>query len=97
MKVEWLNEQYTVARLTKGWFKKYTTIVYRGCQPEVKRFAYREDRWFWPDGTFCDGTAWFTMEFLRDKMIKRKFSKSNWQPVVKLPKATVNRSNTRVS
>lgn len=75
MKIEWLNENFTRARLTRGWFRKEVCTVTRvGCE------------WYY-DAEHIDhhrGTHWVFPRHLADMLDEKRASNSNpWQPVTK--------------
>lgn len=43
VKIEWLNEELTKARLTRGWFKKRQTVVIR---KETKKWFYEANGYY---------------------------------------------------
>lgn len=72
MKVEWLNQEFTRAQLTKGWVIKKTAIV-----------VEREDYWYFEEtGQFFVHSLWsLSMAERRE----RDRNKSPWRRVVPLP------------
>jgi hypothetical protein len=79
VKVEWLNDDCTEARLTRGWINKVTTVV--------KRIAYR---WFLPNNQECSPGLEKRLERAKDSH-KERLRRAAWTPVADLPTAKARR------
>jgi hypothetical protein len=86
MKIEWLNDDYTEARITKGWFRKRQAHVRRITREEWAKQG--SSKWFWrfvPSGN--DTGLHEMMECCRAEALVS----DDWQPLSTIPQAKVVR------
>jgi hypothetical protein len=81
MRIDWLNDDLTEARVTRGfWWWKRVTIL-RGTHPPV---------WSYPSGEqMLDGALILLLDRKRRRELLRRGFDRNWQPVRSLPSARV--------
>jgi hypothetical protein len=81
MKIEWLNDDKTEARVTKGWFRKRSAIVYIEVIGGYWRFRSNREQVGW----------WVDMGL--DDARKKAVQASPWIPVEPLPRARLLRGD----
>jgi hypothetical protein len=79
MKVEWLNDDLTEARLVRGWLRKRYALVHRA---RSDREGDKNLYWFYDDSGTHVG---HDLEHWIDEQRKQ----GHWKPLTRLPKATV--------
>ena len=88
MKIEFLNEDCTRARITEGWFRKRSAIVYR-----INR-EYERGYWRFEKNNQEASTGWNGTSDTRNKLEwarNRKTIPNPWEPVIPLPEARIVR------
>ncbi len=78
MKIEWLNDEYTRANITVGWFRKRQAEVFLYCTG---------GHWYYVkyghNGPWLSLVMQWTLDRAREKL------RSAWQPVASMPVAKV--------
>ena len=85
MKIDWMNDELTEARVTRGWWKwqQVALITRRADADAVKRYV----RWAFASGRKFDHSE--LVEGERENELERRADAADWLPVSAMPAARV--------
>jgi len=91
MKVEWLNDDMTHARVVIGWWRKHTAEVRRLSEEEWQQQAGSLWWRFVPSDRPVDFSIGRKLGARRSRILEVRRRAEDWQPVGALPRAEVRR------
>jgi hypothetical protein len=89
VKIEWLNDELSEARLFRGvlWWKRVAHIK------RTNPLDYRSRRWrHHPSGNICGESEY--VDGMRDAEFARRSEMGDWQPIRPLPRARLVRGDS---